>query len=186
MKSADADLLILDEDSGNDYGERKYALVLNEDTLAIEPDGTGYFIAQAGGNKNPRALEGVSSYGGTFERATGSEFSGSWNVTSLVATKADGSFYTKNELTGNGAQTVEQSRPLSDHRFIGVVQQPGESSGAVEATKADYGGQIFMFSLNLPGIEPKPVVGTNTVDFFAERWQQRTHIYWQHNLHRRR
>jgi Ca2+-binding RTX toxin-like protein len=164
VKSADADILIVDEDSGNDYGERKYALVLNEDTLAIEPDGTGYFIAQAGGNKNPRALAGVSTYGGTFESKSGSEFSGSWNVTALVATKADESFFTKEELAGNGVQTVEQSRPLSEHVFIGAVQQGGESGGALKATKADYGGQLFMFSLDLPGIELKPVVGTPGAD----------------------
>jgi hypothetical protein len=164
VKSSDADILIVDEDSGNDYGERKYALVLNEDTLAIEPDGTGYFIAQAGGNKNPRALAGVSTYGGTFESKSGSEFSGSWNVTALVATKADGSFFTQEELAGNGVQIVEQSRPLSEHVFIGVAQQGGESGGALKATKADYGGQIFMFSLDLPGIEPKDVVGTPGAD----------------------
>jgi Ca2+-binding RTX toxin-like protein len=164
VKSSDADILIVDEDSGNDYGERKYALVLNEDTLAIEPDGTGYFIAQAGGNKNPRANAGVSTYGGTFERKLGSEFSGSWNVTALVATKADGSFYTQEELEGNGVQIVEQSRPLSEHVFIGAVQQGGESAGALKAVKADYGGQIVMFSLDLPGIEPKPVVGTSGAD----------------------
>ena len=164
VKSSDADILIVDEDSGNDYGERKFALVLNEDTLAIEPDGTGFFIAQAGGNKNPRALAGVSTYGGTFETKSGSEFSGSWNVTALVATKADGSFFTQDELAGNGVQTVEQSRPLSEHVFIGAVQHGGESGGALKATKADYGGQIFMFSLDLPGIEPKPVVGTSGAD----------------------
>jgi Ca2+-binding RTX toxin-like protein len=164
VKSSDADVLIVDEDSGNDYGERKFALVINEDTLAIEPDGTGYFLAQAGGSKNPRALAGVSAYGGTYEAARGAEFSGSWDVTALVATKADGSFYTQQELAGNGVQIVEQSRPLSEHVFIGVVQQPGESGGAVEATKADYGGQIFMFSIDLPGIEPAPVVGTSGAD----------------------
>ena len=164
VKSSDADVLILDEDSGNDYGERKFALVINEETLAIEPDGTGYFLAQAGGNKNPRALAGVSAYGETYKSASGSEFSGSWNVTALVATKADGSFYTQEELAGNGVQIVEQSRPLSEHVFIGVVQQPGESGGAVAATKADQGGQIFMFSIDLPGIEPMPVVGTSGAD----------------------
>jgi len=164
VKSSDADILIVDEDSGNDYGERKFALVLNEDTLAIEPDRTGYFIAQAGGNKSPRANAGVSAYGGTFESKSGSEFSGSWNVTALVATKADGSFFTQQELAGNGVQTVEQSRPLSEHVFIGAVQHGGESGGALKATKADYGGQIVMFSLDLPGIEPKPVVGTSGAD----------------------
>jgi len=166
VKSSDADVLILDEDSGNDYGERKLALVINEDTLAVEPDGTGYFLAQAGGNKNPRALAGVSTYGETYSNASGSEFSGSWNVTALVATKADGSFYTKEELAGTGVQMVEQSRQLADHRFIGVVQQPGESGGAVEATKADYGGQIFMFSIDLPGFE-KGVIGTDGDDILA-------------------
>jgi len=164
VKSSDADVLILDEDSGNDYGERKLALVINKDTLAVEPDGTGYFLAQAGGSKNPRALAGVSAYGGTYQAARGSEFSGSWDVTALVATKADGSFYTQEELAGNGVQTVEQSRPLSEHVFIGVVQQPGESGGAVAATKSDYGGQIFMFSIDLPGIEPKAVIGTSGAD----------------------
>ena len=164
VKSSDADILIVDEDSGNDYGERKFALVINDDTLAIEPDGTGYFLAQAGGSKNPRALAGVSAYGGTYEAVRGAEFSGSWDVTALVATKADGSFYTQQELAGNGVQIVEQSRPLSEHVFIGVVQQQGESGGAVEATKADYGGQIFMFSIDLPGIEPAPVVGTSGAD----------------------
>jgi hypothetical protein len=150
VKSSNADILIVDEDSGNDYGERKYALVLNKDTLAIEPDGTGYFIAQAGGTKNPRAIAGVSAYGGTYESRSNSEFSGSWNVTALVTKKADGSFYSQQELAGNGVQMVEQSRPLSEHVFIGVVQQRSESGGAVKATKADYGGQIFMFSLDLP------------------------------------
>ena len=168
VKSSDADILIVDEDSGNDYGERKFALVINEETLAIEPDGTGYFIAQAGGNKNPRALAGVSTYGGTFESKSGSEFSGSWNVTALVATKADGSFFTQEELAGNGVQTVEQSRPLSEHVFIGAVQQGGESGGALKEVKADYGGQLFMFSLDLPGIEPKPVVGTSSDDILIQ------------------
>ncbi|MCP9858792.1 MULTISPECIES: calcium-binding protein [unclassified Cyanobium] len=164
IKSSDADVLIVDEDSGNDYGERKFALVIDPETLSVEPEGTGYFLAQAGGTKNPRGLAGASAYGETFETARGSEFSGTWNTTALVARKADGSFYTQEELAGNGIQTVEQSRPLSEHVFIGVVQQPAESAGAVEATKSDYGGQIFQFSLDLPTIAPKPVVGTSGND----------------------
>jgi Ca2+-binding RTX toxin-like protein len=164
IKSSDADVLIVDEDSGNDYGERKFALVIDPETLSVEPEGTGYFLAQAGGTKNPRGLAGASAYGETFEIPRGSEFSGTWNTTALVARKADGSFYTQEELAGNGIQTVEQSRPLSEHVFIGVVQQPAESAGAVEATKSDYGGQIFQFSLDLPTIAPMPVVGTSGND----------------------
>jgi len=162
VRASNADVLIVDEDSGNDYGERKFALVINEDTLAIEPDADGdegYFIAQAGGSKNPRALAGVATYEGTYSSRRSSEFSGSWNVTALVATKADGSFYTQDELAGKGVQRIEQSLELADHRFIGVVQQAGESGGAVAEGKADYGGQIFMYSIDLPGLE-KGVVGT--------------------------
>jgi len=140
--------------------------VLNQDTLAIEPDGTGFFIAQAGGNKNPRANAGVSTYGGTFESKSGSEFSGSWNVTALVATKANGSFYTQEELAGNGVQIVEQNRPLSEHVFIGAVQQGGESGGALKAVKADYGGQLLMFSLDLPGIEPRAIESQGNTKLF--------------------
>ena len=169
IKSSDADVLIVDEDSGNDYGERKYALVIDSETLSVQPDGTGYFIAQAGGTKNPRAIAGSAAYEGTFESRRNSEFSGSWNLTSLVAQKADGSFYTTAELAGNGAQLIEQSRPLSEHLFLGVVQHSGESGGAVEANKSDYGGQIFMFSLDLPNVSPNPVIGTAGNDFFDQR-----------------
>ena len=166
VKASDADVLILDEDSGNDYGERKLALVINEDTLAVEPDGKGYFLAQAGGNKNPRALVGVSTYGESYKSSTSSEFSGSWDVTALLATKEDGSFYTPQELSGTGLQTIQQSRQLADHVFIGVVQHAGESAGAVAATKADQGGQIFMFSMELPGFE-KGIVGTDKDDILV-------------------
>jgi Ca2+-binding RTX toxin-like protein len=178
VKSSDADVLIVDEDSGNDYGERKYALVIDPETLAVEPDGTGYFLAQAGGTKNPRAAAEASAYGGTFEAPRGSEFSGSWNVTALVARKADGTFYSQEELAGSGHQIVEQSRPLADHVFIGVVQQGGESAGAVEAVKADYGGQILMFSMQLPTVEPRPFTGSTGDDFLLspDKSQQLTMI----------
>ena len=163
-KSSDGDILIVDEDSGNAYGERKIALVVDPNTLNVTPDGTGYFIAQAGGSKNPRAIDKAAAMEGTFQSARGSEFSGSWDVTALVARKDDNSFYSTEELKGAGAYIVEQSRPLSEHLFIGVVQQPGESGGQVATQKADYGGQIFQFSLDLPNVAPKPVLGTSGDD----------------------
>jgi len=150
VKSSDADVLIVDEDSGNDFGERKFALVIDPKTLNVLPDATGYFLAQAGGSKNPRAVAKVAAYEGTFKSATSSEFSGSWDVTGLITRKADGTFYTPAELAGTGEQAIAQSRPLSEHVLIGVLQQTGESGGAVAANKADYGGQIFQFSLDVP------------------------------------
>jgi len=150
VKSSDADVLIVDEDSGNDYGERKYALRIDPNSLNVLPDATGYFLAQAGGTKNPRAIAKVAANAGDFERPRNSEFSGSWDVTALVARKDDGSFYTQEELKGSGHQRVEQSLPLDRHVFIGVLQQSGESAGAVKDNKADYGGQILQFSIDIP------------------------------------
>jgi 2',3'-cyclic-nucleotide 2'-phosphodiesterase (5'-nucleotidase family)/DNA-binding beta-propeller fold protein YncE len=148
IKTADGDYLIVDEDSGNDYGERKYVLPIDAETLALEEPGKGYFLAQAGGSLSPRAAAEASAYGGTFSRATSAEFSGSWNVTGLVAKKADGSFYTQAELAGTGEQDVINTVPLAEQTLIGVVQMSGESGGAVAAQQADQGGQLFMFNID--------------------------------------
>jgi len=150
IKAANADVLIVDEDSGNELGERKYAIVLDPETLAPMTPNQGHFLAMAGGEQNPRAQNEVSAYGGTFSRATSAEFSGTWNVTALLARKADGSFYTEEQLAGVGEQAVNQSLPLDAQTLIGVVQQKGESDGAVAEVEADQGGQLFMFNLELP------------------------------------
>jgi hypothetical protein len=150
VKASDADVLIVDEDSGNDLGERKYALIIDPETMMLVEDGTGYFLAMAGGSLNPRAMSGVSAYGGTFSNATSTEFSGTWNITGLVAQKEDGSFYSMDELTGTGQQDVQGSLPLSEQVLIGVVQHRGESGGAVAEVEADQGGQLFAFDLELP------------------------------------
>ena len=155
VKTSDGDYLIVDEDSGNDYGERKYVLPIDAETLQLETPGTGYFLASAGGSLNPRALEGVAAIPGTFSRATGAEFSGSWNVSHLVAQKEDGSFYTQEEIAGTGAQEIIGELALDEQTFIGVVQQASESGGIVADRLADQGGQIFMFNITEP-LEPAP------------------------------
>lgn len=150
VKASDADVLIVDEDSGNDFGERKFAIVLDPRNMKPTEPGKGYFLAQAGGSANPRAAAAASVYGGTFSSATSSEFSGTWDITALVTRKADGSFYSMSEVAGRGLQDIHNRIPLRDHVFIGVVQHRGESGGPVAAVKADAGGQIFMFNLRIP------------------------------------
>ena len=149
VKNDDGDFLIVDEDSGNVAGERKYVLSLDSTTLALKEKGTGDLLAIAGGADNPRAKAKVAAMEGAFTNATGAEFSGSWNVTGLVARKADGSFYTPEQLEGNKAQTIANQIPLSEQLFIGVVQMGGESSGQVKDVKADYGGQLFQYTVDL-------------------------------------
>ncbi len=150
VKTSDADVLILDEDSGNEFGERKMALPINPDTFQLAESGVGYFLAQAGGKQSPRAAAGVSALGGSFSKATSSEFSGSWNVTAMITKKSDGSFYTMEELAGVGEQQINETVSLADSTFFGVVQHKGESGGMVEQVKGDQGGQLFLFNMNLP------------------------------------
>ena len=145
-KGSDGNVLILDEDSGNDYGERKYALPI-DDSMMLRDEATGYFLAAAGGSLNPRAGKAAALKGAASD-PNGAEFSGSWDVTGLVAKKDDGSFYSKKELAGAGAQSVADQFKLIDHTYVGVVQYRGESGGQVEEIMGDAGGQIFQFAMN--------------------------------------
>ena len=157
IKTSEGDYLVVDEDSGNDYGERKYVLPIDSETLQLREEGTGYFLASAGGELNPRAIAEVSAIPDTFTRATSSEFSGSWNVTHLVQTKEDGSFYTPEELAGTGAQEIIEQFSLDEQTLIGVVQHRGESDGVIEERQGDQGGQIFQF--NVDGLSGTDGVG---------------------------
>ena len=149
VKNDDGDFLILDEDSGNDAGERKMIIQINSDTMELATEATGNLLAIAGGSDNPRAAAGVAALADSYSRTTSAEFSGSWNVTPLVATKADGSFYSTDELQGTQLQTIADQRPLSEQTYIGVVQHAGESGGQVAEVKADQGGQLFQFNVDL-------------------------------------
>lgn len=150
IKGADGDVLIVDEDSGNEYGERKFAISIDPATMMPTEAKTGYLLATAGGKHNPRAAAEVAVYPGTFKKATSSEFSGTWDLTAMLTRKEDGSFYTMDELSGTQEAAINASLPLNDHILLGVVQHKGESAGAVAANKGDQGGQIFVFSLDMP------------------------------------
>ena len=144
-KTADGDYLIVDEDSGNDFGERKYVLTIDDDLNVTD----AHLLAIAGGKHSPRYQAGVSALGGAFTKPGTAEFSGSWPVTALIAQKADGSFYSMEELQGSTRQTIRGAIPAAQQTFIGVVQARPESSGAVEANGGDAGGQVFMFTFDV-------------------------------------
>jgi hypothetical protein len=140
----DGDYLIVDEDSGNPYGERKYVLTIDKDMNVTN----AHLLALSGGKHSSRYQAGVSALGGAFTKAGSTEFSGSWPVTALIAKKADGSFYSMEELKGSARQKIRSQIKTSDQTFIGVVQARPESSGLVEANGGDAGGQIFMFKID--------------------------------------
>ena len=148
-KHADGSFLVVDEDSGNDFGERKYVLPINESDMTLSEANTGYLLGIAGGKHSSRYQAGASALGGAFSKATTSEFSGSWNVTALTAKKGPFGmfgFYSADELAGTGEQKIIQGINTEDQLFIGVVQARGESGGAVAENGADAGGQVFQFN----------------------------------------
>ena len=148
-KHADGSFLIVDEDSGNDFGERKYVLPINESDMTLSEANTGYLLGLAGGKHSSRYQAGASALGGAFSKATTSEFSGSWNVTALTAKKGPFGmfgFYSADEIAGTGEQKIIQGIDTKDQLFIGVVQARGESGGAVAEKGADAGGQVFQFN----------------------------------------
>ena len=150
VKGSDADVLIVNEDSGNVFGERAYALVIDPLTMQLTEPGTGYFLAMAGGDESPRAKAGAAALAGAIDSPRTSEFSGSWPLTHLLTRKEDGSFYTMDELAGTGTQEVIGSIPVNEQIMQGVVQHRTDSGGQVAEVMADNGGQIFMFTLELP------------------------------------
>ncbi|MEO1796029.1 MAG: calcium-binding protein [Pseudomonadota bacterium] len=150
VKGSDGDVLIADEDSGNAFGERKYAIVLDPETLKPVEEGKGYFLAMAGGTESPRAAAGATALAGAIDRPRTSEFSGTWTLTALLAQKGDGSFYSMDEIAGTGRQEIIGSVPMNEQLLMGVVQHRTKSGGQVMSVEADRGGQVFMFQLNLP------------------------------------
>lgn len=107
-----------------------------------------HLLALSGGKHSSRYQAGVSALGGAFTKGGSTEFSGSWPVTALIAKKADGSFYSMEELKGTARQKIRSQIKTPDQTFIGVVQARPESSGLVEANGGDAGGQIFMFKID--------------------------------------
>lgn len=73
-------------------------------------------------------------------------------MTSLIATKDDGSFYTMEELAGTGRQDIHGAIPTAEQTYVGTIQARPESSGAVEANGGDAGGQILMFTMDPPPV----------------------------------
>ena len=148
----DGDLLIVDEDSKNPYGERKFALPINN-SMKLRGPATGYFLAQAGGQYSPRAKAKASAMGDTFYKTDeqnhrDAEFSSSWDITSLLAKNKKGKFYSKKKLSGRKSYEIQNEIPLNEHTFLGVVQMRGEADGQVNVMEADGGGQVLLFNID--------------------------------------
>ena len=87
---------------------------------------------------------------GAFSRERTTEFSGTWDVSALVAKDANGKFLPISQTTGSNLAATNAGIALNDKLLLGVIQAGGESGGQCSDMMADNGGQIFAYQLNLP------------------------------------
>lgn len=142
--------VIIQEDSGNDYGERMFLAPLEHIRDGIPL--TYYFLAMSGGSENTRMKAGVSVPAGTWSRATSHEFSGVFDLTGLLhRDEASGLFTVSATDTGVAKRAADRMVDINDKLIMVNLQAHSQNSGLLEAFQLDRGGQIYM-------IKPKNIV----------------------------
>merc|ERR1712139_12168 len=129
IQGSDGIVLVVDEDSGNDWGERRYALQLGEDCDGDLKVTGSYLLAIGGGPETMRGQAKVSALTGAWSRDRTTEFSGTWDISALVAKDANGNFLPMAQTTGSNLAATNAGIALNDKLLVGVIQAGGESGG---------------------------------------------------------
>ena len=130
VKTADADVLIVDEDSGNDLGERKFALMLDPEimdlTEASKAQSLTEFIIPGNGGWRRKPLSvpllqkrlelSVQNLRQALLGIDSSEFSGTWNISALSCPQKQwkAALCSKAEAVGLGT-TGQHAEPSMAH-----------------------------------------------------------------------
>merc|ERR1711920_114910 len=143
IAASDGDYVVIQEDSGNDLGERTF--ISKVDTTKPM---TYYFIAMSGGDESTRAMNNCVP-AGTCTYGAGHEFSGVTDLTGLVAKSADGSFKIASG-DGHAKRVAEASVPINEHLIAFGLQAHGLLSGVIAEMRGDRGGQVYAYQPQLP------------------------------------
>jgi hypothetical protein len=139
---------IIQEDSGNDLGERMFIT----SPLEHEDDGeelTYYFIAMSGGSRNTRMTEGVGIPKGTNCEANAHEFSGIFDMSGLIR-KQDGEYMLSASDEGHHKRKQDKKVNINDKTIIIGLQAHNMYCGVIEAFQADRGGQWLLYNPHIP------------------------------------
>ena len=165
IAASDGLYAVIQEDSGNDLGERMFI------TSALEHEKDGkelsyYFMAQSGGKYNTRMAEGVGIPATANGGGGSHEFSGVIDLSGMLAknsgrrlkgskkkkkkgTKAPKGTKTDswmiNAHDGQAKREVEHMVPINDKLIALGLQAHNFNSGVIEAFKADRGGQVLVY-----------------------------------------
>lgn len=143
---SDYGYLVIQEDSGNDFGERMFITPIQLDAPL-----TYYFVAMSGGPANTR--NGVYNVGvpaKTNVQGGNHEFSGIVDLSGMLAKNpTTGAFMA---MAGNGysKRTAEQMVSINDKTIVLNLQAHNLNSGVIATFNGDRGGQVYAFEPELP------------------------------------
>lgn len=148
ISAADSEMgyLVIQEDSGNDYGERTF---IGEVSTSGEPM-TYYFIAMSGGSESSRlGAGGVGVPAGTNAGPGSHEFSGIIDLSGMIAKDSSGNFIAK---AGDGAskRAAEKMVNINDKILALGLQAHNLNAGIIAQFHGDRGGQVYAYQPNLP------------------------------------
>jgi hypothetical protein len=139
---------MIQEDSGNDYGERLFItgpLEHNDDGNNL----TYYLVALSGGVKNTRMVAGVGIPAGTNAGPGSHEFSGLFDLSGLLRIE-NGAFAMSAADDGSVKRAQDAQVNINDKRIIVGLQAGNLLSGVTGSFQADRGGQWLMYQPKLP------------------------------------
>lgn len=140
--------VMIQEDSGNDLGER----CLISSCLEHDEDGkelTYYFVASSGGSDNTRMKAGVGIPMTSNEAAGSHEFSGVFDLSGLLR-KENGEF-TLSASDEGFYKRAEEKKVLTNDKYIMInVQASNMNDRIMVQFGADTGGQVMIYRPRLP------------------------------------
>lgn len=128
--------LIIQEDSGNVFGERMFITT----PLEHEADGNDlkyHFMAMSGGGGNTRVAAEVGIPAGTSCGTDANEFSGVFDLSGFFLKNDDGSFAVSVDDTGKAKRDADWKVPINDKLIVIVLQAHQLHCGLIESFQAD-------------------------------------------------
>ena len=131
--------VVLQEDSGNDFGERTFI-----SKVEIGSPMTYYFIAMSGGDDNTRIKSGVAVPAGSAGSPNTHEFSGVIDISGMLAKDASGK-YIASAGNGHSKRVAEAAVPIDEKMIAFGLQAHSINKGVISALRGDRGGQVFAY-----------------------------------------
>ena len=131
--------VVLQEDSGNDFGERTFI-----SKVEIGSPMTYYFIAMSGGDDNTRIKSGVAVPAGSAGSPNTHEFSGVIDISGMLAKDASGK-YIASAGNGHSKRVAEAKVPIDEKMIAFGLQAHSINKGVISALRGDRGGQVFAY-----------------------------------------